>query len=253
MIAVIFAGGRGSRLQELTEVIPKPLVEVCGKPLIWHVMSNYALHGIEDFIILTGYKGHKFGEYFSTFWLQHSDITFNLSSPEFKINNSSGLDWKVRIIDTGVDSLTGTRLKKIQHLLDSDFLLTYGDGIADVNIDELLKQHNSKDCIVTLTAVLPSARFGAVKMVGSKVREFSEKPVGEGSRVNGGFFVLKKNVFDFISDSNESFESDVLPRVAKAGQLEAYLHDGFWQPVDTMRDLDLVKLMAEQNKFPWMS
>jgi len=251
MRAVILAGGRGTRLMEETQLKPKPLVEASGKPLIWHIMQNFSIHGITDFIILAGYKGQQIREYFANFWLHQADLTFDLSTPNQVIHKVRGLPWKVTVLDTGIDTNTGGRIAQLKGLLNEDFLLTYGDGISDVDIKKLILSHQNSSNLVTLTAVQPPARFGALNLNGNQVLSFQEKPEGEGAWVNGGFFVLKPKIFDYLSSEGSSFEIDVLPKVASLGKLGAYRHTGYWQPVDTIRDLQRLEEAIERGALPW--
>jgi glucose-1-phosphate cytidylyltransferase len=251
MKVVILAGGKGTRLSEETQLRPKPLVEAQGRPLLWHVMQNYYRFGFNEFIILAGYKGHQLREYFANYWLHNSDVTFDLNNQNQKILNRRGLPWKVTICDTGVDTATGGRILRVKELLKEDFLLTYGDGVSDVDISSLIAQHKLNSSLVTLTAVQPPARFGALHLDGCKVLNFVEKPDGEGSWVNGGFFVMNANVFDYIKSDNASFEIDVLPRIALDGKLGAFKHYGYWQPVDTIRDLQRLDESLSIGKLPW--
>lgn len=251
MKAAILAGGRGTRLAEETQVKPKPLVESGGKPLIWHIMQNYARFGVTEFIVLVGYKGQMIREYFANFWLNQADITFDLSYPEIQVHQTRGLPWKVSVIDTGLETMTGGRLAKLKGLIDEDFFLTYGDGVADVNVEMLLKKHSESQSLATLTAVQPPARFGALDFDGSQVIGFREKPIDDEGWVNGGFFVLSPKIFDYLKGDPCSFESDVLPRVAEQGKLSAYKHTGFWQPVDTIRDLERLEVAIAQGALPW--
>lgn len=246
MKVVIFAGGLGSRLTEETQLKPKPLVEACGKPLLWHIMQNYSNYGFKEFIILVGYKGDMIREYFANFWMHKSDITFNLLSSESHVHETRGMPWKVSIVETGIKTSTGSRLAKIKNIVSEDFLLTYGDGVADVDISKLIDFHYANSSLVTLTAVQPPAKFGALKLNGNLVTSFQEKMDNVESWVNGGFFVVNKDIFDIIPEFENSFESDVLPILAIKNQLAAFKHSGFWQPVDTIRDLakleDAIKL-----------
>jgi glucose-1-phosphate cytidylyltransferase len=251
MKAVILAGGRGTRLAEETQIKPKPLVEAGGQPLIWHIMQNYAKFGITDFIILVGYKGQYIREYFANFWLHQADVTFNLATPNIEVHSVRSLPWNVSVIDTGVDTLTGSRLLKLKEVLKEDFLLTYGDGVADVNIRDLIKQHEKSENVATLTAVQPPARFGALNLVNNSVLNFQEKPVGDGAWVNGGFLVLSPQIFSYLYDDNCSLEIDALPMVAKDGKLGAYKHSGFWQPVDTIRDLQRLDEAIAKGDLSW--
>ena len=251
MKAVILAGGRGTRLTEETILKPKPLVEANGKPLIWHIMQNYSRHGITDFIILSGYKGQQIREYFANFWLHQADLTFDLSTPNQEIHKVRGLPWKVTVLDTGTDTNTGGRIARLKDTVDEDFLLTYGDGISDIDISSLVKKHKEHDNYVTLTAVQPPARFGALNLEGDLVISFEEKPKGDGAWVNGGFFVLTPKIFDYLGGDSSSFEIDALPKVADAGKLGAYKHSGYWQPVDTIRDLQRLEEAIVSGALPW--
>lgn len=251
MKAVILAGGRGTRLTEETTLKPKPLVEANGKPLIWHIMQNYSMHGITEFIILSGYKGQQIREYFANFWLHQADLTFDLLTPNQEIHKARGLPWKVTVIDTGTDTNTGGRIARLKGIVNEDFLLTYGDGISDIDILSLVKKHKEHDNYVTLTAVQPPARFGALSLEGDLVIGFEEKPKGDGAWVNGGFFVLTPKIFDYLGGDSSSFEIDALPKVADAGKLGAYKHSGYWQPVDTIRDLQRLEEAIVSGALPW--
>jgi len=250
--AVILAGGRGTRLTEETTIKPKPLVEANGKPLLWHIMQNYSRHGINEFIILTGYKGAQIREYFANFWLHQADLTFNLSTSHQEIHEVRGLPWKVTVLDTGIDTSTGRRIARLEGVLNEDFLLSYGDGVSDIDISGLLTKHKELDNYVTLTAVQPPARFGALNLKGDRVVSFEEKPKGDGSWVNGGFFVITPKIFDYLSEESISLEIDVLPKIAKVQKLGAYMHTGFWQPVDTIRDLHRLEEAIADGALPWM-
>ena len=252
MKAVILAGGRGTRLTEETTLKPKPLVEANGKPLIWHIMQNYSRHGITDFIILSGYKGQQIREYFANFWLHQADLTFDLSTPNQEIHKVRGLPWKVTVLDTGTDTNTGGRIARLKGIVNEDFLLTYGDGISDINISSLLKKHKEFDNYVTLTAVQPPARFGALNLNGDRVVGFEEKPKGDGAWVNGGFFVVTPKIFDYLGDDSTSLEIDVLPHIANDHKLGAFKHTGYWQPVDTIRDLHKLEEAIAKGALPWI-
>ena len=252
MKAVILAGGRGTRLSEETQTKPKPLVEASGQPLIWHIMQNYALYGVSEFIILAGYKGQHIREYFANFWLRQSDITFDLKTPNLTIHKIRSLPWKVSVIDTGIDTNTGGRIKKLSELINEDFLVTYGDGISDVAIDKLISAHQQTKNVVTLTAVQPPARFGALGLKENQVVTFQEKPVGDGAWINGGFFMMSPEIFEYLEGDNPVFETDVLPKVAREGKLGAYKHFGFWQPVDTIRDLKKLEEAINAGVLPWL-
>jgi glucose-1-phosphate cytidylyltransferase len=252
MKAVILAGGRGTRLTEETVIKPKPLVEAAGHPLIWHIMQNYASHGITDFIVLVGYKGQLIREYFSNYWLHQSDVTFDLSKPDVQIHQVRSLPWKVSVVDTGLDTNTGGRLERIKDLLNDEFLLTYGDGVSDVDITKSIEAHRKSKNIISLTAVQPPARFGALELNDTQVIRFQEKPVGDGAWVNGGFFVANPEIFKYVSGSSCSFEEDVLPQIAQNGRLGFYKHTGYWQPVDTIRDLQRLEEAIRKGFLPWV-
>ena len=249
---MILAGGRGSRLSEETHSKPKPLVEAGGQPLLWHIMQNYARFGVNEFIVLAGYKGDLIRQYFADYWLHQTDITFDLSSPNLEVHNNRGLPWKVTVLETGIETMTGGRVLKARHLIDAPFYLTYGDGIADVDIAALRNQFEKSKTIATLTAVQPPARFGALELKGNQISSFQEKPTGDGAWINGGFFVLSEEIFDYIEGPNSIFESDVLPKLASDEQLSAYFHEGFWQPVDTVRDLYRLEQKVASGSLPWI-
>jgi glucose-1-phosphate cytidylyltransferase len=250
--AVILAGGRGTRLSEETLIKPKPLVEAAGQPLIWHIMQNYARFGVTEFIVLAGYKGQQIREYFANFWLHQADVTFDLDTPDRKIHNVRSLPWKVTVLDTGIDTNTGGRIARLKDLLNEDFLLTYGDGVSDVDIIKLMSAHQASGNIATLTAVQPPARFGALSLVGSQVASFEEKPSGEGAWVNGGFLVIKPEIYHLLQGDKSSFEIDALPKLAEQGKLGVYKHSGFWQPVDTIRDLQRLEEAINEGVLPWI-
>lgn len=251
MKVVIFAGGLGSRLTEETQLKPKPLVEACGKPLLWHIMQNYSNYGFKEFVILVGYKGDMIREYFANFWMYKSDITFNLLSSDSHVHETRGMPWKVSIVETGINTSTGSRLAKIKNMINEDFLLTYGDGIANVDISKLIDFHYTNSSLVTLTAVQPPAKFGALKLNEHLVTSFQEKVDNLESWVNGGFFVVNKDIFDVIPEFDNSFESDVLPILAAKNQLSAFKHSGFWQPVDTIRDLTKLEDAINLGLIKW--
>jgi glucose-1-phosphate cytidylyltransferase len=214
-------------------------------------MQNFSRYGVTDFIILSGYKGHQIREYFANFWLHQADLTFDLSTPNQEIHKVRGLPWKVTVLDTGSDTNTGGRIARLKDIIDEDFLLTYGDGISDIDISSLVKKHKEHDNSVTLTAVQPPARFGALNLEGDLVIGFEEKPKGDGAWVNGGFFVLTPKIFDYLGGDSSSFEIDALPKVADAGKLGAYKHSGYWQPVDTIRDLQRLEEAIVSGALPW--
>ena len=251
MKAVILAGGRGTRLSEETYLKPKPLVEAQGKPLIWHIMKNYSNHGINEFIVLAGYKGHMLKDYFANFWLNDADVTFDLSEPKLDVHSKRGETWKVTVIDSGLETMTGGRLGFLRGLVSDTFLLTYGDGVSNVDVQKLVDFHKSSPSLATLTAVQPPARFGALNLVENFVNGFEEKPVGDGGWVNGGYFVLEPTILDYVKSNRDSFEADILPGIARSGQLKAFKHDGFWQPVDTIRDLERLNLALDAGELTW--
>jgi glucose-1-phosphate cytidylyltransferase len=252
MKAVILAGGRGTRLSEETLLKPKPLVEAAGKPLLWHIMSNYALYGITEFIVLVGYKGNLIKEYFHNFWMNQTDITFDLSSPDRMILKSSGLTWKVTVLDSGMDTQTAGRLNYLRGFVGEKFLLTYGDGVSDVNISDLISSHDASQASVTLTAVQPPARFGALSLKNNQIIGFQEKPAGDGLWINGGHMVVDSKILETTHELNSSFEFDVLPKLAEAGQLNAYFHTGNFIAVDTIRDLGRLEELIHSKAFRWI-
>lgn len=252
MKAVILAGGRGTRLSEETSIKPKPLVEAGGQTLLWHIMQNYSRFGIDEFVILAGYKGNLIREYFASYWLNQADVTFDLSKPDHLVLKARNLPWKVTVVDTGLDTGTAGRILLAQHLLDEDFLLTYGDGVADVDILKLIECHKNSSNVATLTAVQPPARFGALKLINGQVAEFQEKPDGDGGWVNGGFLVVSPKVFSYLHGTNSSFEVHTLPILAAEGFLGVYKHSGFWQPVDTIRDLQRLEEFISTGMLPWI-
>lgn len=252
---VILCGGRGTRLRGETEFKPKPMVEIGGKPILWHIMKVYAHYGFTDFILCLGYKGEKIREYFLNYEAMNNDCTINLgkgSNIEFHSNHLES-NWRITLIDTGQDSLTGTRIREIEKYIKGNlFMVTYGDGVADINIKELLKLHNLQKRICVVTGVHPSSRFGELITEGSRVREFSEKPQTTKGFINGGFFVFSKKIFQYLDDSQEcDLEREALRKLAKDDQLSAYIHKGFWQCMDTQRELDLLTKLWEEQRAPW--
>jgi glucose-1-phosphate cytidylyltransferase len=253
MKAVILAGGFGTRLSEETTVKPKPMVEIGGKPILWHIMKIYSHYGVNDFIICLGYKGYQIKEYFSNIMLHQSDVEIDLKTNTTKILNQRTENWKVTLVDTGLDSMTGGRLKKVKEYIEKEpyFFFTYGDGVANVNISELAEFHKKQDSIATLTAVLPPGRFGALKIENDKVRKFQEKPKGDGGLINGGFFVLSPKVLDYIDDDFTVWEQEPLINLAKDNQLSSYIHTDFWHPMDTLRDKNYLNTLYEEKRAPW--
>jgi glucose-1-phosphate cytidylyltransferase len=253
MKAVILAGGLGSRLAEETVARPKPMVEIGGKPILWHIMNIYACHGINEFIIALGYRAEIVKEYFLNFYALNNDLTLDLATGGTHIHDGRQPRWKVHLVDTGLNTQTGGRVKRIEKWLegDSTFMLTYGDGVADVDLHALMRFHRSHGKLATVTAVRPPARFGGLAFDGTRVAEFTEKPqVGEG-RINGGFFVLERDVLRYIDGDATLWERDPLERLAADGELHAYLHDGFWQPMDTLRDRKLLEDLWASGAAPW--
>lgn len=254
MKAVLLAGGFGTRLSEETQNIPKPMVPIGTKPILWHIMKTYSSYGINDFIILLGYKGYIIKEYFANYFLHQSDVTVDLKNNNIEIFNNSAEPWKVTMIDTGLNTMTGGRIKRIEELINGErFMLTYGDGVADINIDELLKTHIDHGKAVTMTAVQPEGRFGSLKFIGEqKISSFEEKPKGDGTWINGGYFVCEPKVFDYITDGDETiFEKKPLENLAKDGELYSYKHFGFWKPMDTLRDNKVLNELWNTNKAKW--
>lgn len=252
MKAVILAGGYGTRIAEETHLKPKPMIEIGGKPILWHIMKIYSSHGINDFIICLGYKGYVIKEYFSNYFLHMSDVTFDLTSNEVTIHQSSSEPWKVTLINTGEHTNTGGRIKKIEeHVKEETFCLTYGDGLSDVNITELVNFHMSHGKQATITAVMPPGRFGALDLKGNMVKGFKEKPQGDGNWINGGFFVLEPEIFKLLKNEGSVWEKEPLEKLSSSGELAAFLHDGFWHPMDTLRDNMKLNEMWEEERAVW--
>lgn len=252
MKAVILAGGLGSRISEETELKPKPMIEVGGKPMLWHILKIYSAYGINEFIICLGYKGYVIKEYFANYFLHTSDVTFDMASNNMEVHYNKSEPWRITLIDTGEQTMTGGRLKKVKNYLDDDdFCFTYGDGVGDVDIGKLVEFHKSQGVLATLTATQPPGRFGALNLDKNKVKSFQEKPQGDGGWVNGGYFVLSPKVIDYIDGDDTVWERAPMERLAAEGQVSAYLHHGFWQPMDTLRDkLNLEKHWSTGHA-PW--
>lgn len=252
MKAVLLAGGLGTRLSEETSIRPKPMVEIGGLPILWHIMKMYSVHGINDFVICLGYKGYMIKEYFSNYALHMSDITVNTRSGDVVIHRNDAEDWRISLVDTGAETMTGGRIKRVcSHLGAEDFCLTYGDGVSDVNIGELVKFHKKHGKKATVTAVYPPKRFGQLDIVDDRVCNFTEKPEGEGGYINGGFFVLSPKVIDYIENDSTVWERAPLERLSAEGDLFAYRHDGFWQPMDTLRDKMYLEELWSTQSAPW--
>lgn len=253
MKAVILAGGLGTRLSEETITKPKPMVEIGGKPILWHILKIYSYYGINDFIICCGYKGYVIKEYFANYFLHQSDVTFDMKENKMQVHQKRAEDWNVTLVDTGDLSMTGGRLKRVlPYIKDEEaFCFTYGDGVADINIKELIKFHKQHGKQATLTATFPPGRFGALNIEDNIVKRFEEKPKGDGALINGGFFVLSPKVVDRIEGDETVWEQEPLKGLADDGELMAYKHEGFWQPMDTLRDKRNLEKLIETNKAPW--
>lgn len=252
MKAVILAGGLGTRISEETHLKPKPMVEIGGMPILWHIMKMYSSHGINEFVVCCGYKGYVIKEYFANYFLHMSDVTFDMEHNNMQVHQRNAEPWKVTLVDTGEDTMTGGRLRRVRQYLDEeDFCFTYGDGVSDVNITETINHHKKNGTLATLTATQPPGRFGALSMSGQMVHGFQEKPQGDGGWVNGGFFVLSPKVIDYIKEDSTTWEREPMERLAKEGQLSAYLHRGFWQPMDTLRDKNHLEELWQCGKAPW--
>ncbi|PIQ21033.1 MAG: glucose-1-phosphate cytidylyltransferase [Cytophagales bacterium CG18_big_fil_WC_8_21_14_2_50_42_9] len=255
MKAVLLAGGFGTRISEESGVRPKPMVEIGGKPILWHIMKMYSYHGVDEFIICCGYKGHMIKEYFANYCLHNSDVSFDMRTGNMEVHQNHTEPWKVTLVNTGQNSMTGGRLKRVKDYIgDETFCMTYGDGLSDVNITESIKYHKEQGTLATLTAVQQPGRFGAFTLgtEESKISQFHEKPDGsEMPWINGGFFVLEPEVINFIEDDNTTWEREPLENLAKIGELSAYRHTGFWQPMDTLRDKHVLEDMWKSGKAPW--
>ena len=252
MKAVILAGGLGTRISEETTLKPKPMVEIGGKPILWHIMKTYSFHGINDFIICCGYKGYVIKEYFANYFLHMSDVTFDMSNNKMEVHQNNAEPWRVTLVDTGEQTMTGGRLARVREYLDGeDFCFTYGDGVSDVNIGELVAFHKKNNLKATLTAVQPPGRFGSLNLDGDRITGFQEKPVGDGGWINGGFFVCSPDVLNYIDGDETTWERQPLEKLAAERKLAAYFHKGFWQPMDTLRDKMHLEELWAANKAPW--
>ena len=253
MKAVILAGGYGTRISEESYLKPKPLIEIGGRPMLWHIMKIYSHYGVNDFIICCGYKGYLIKEYFANYFLYMSDVTFDMASNRMEVHQQKAEPWRVTLLDTGEGTMTGGRLKRVSaYLKDEDaFCFTYGDGVADVDIGKLIRFHREHGKLATVTAVQPPGRYGALRMDGSRVAGFTEKPRGDGGLINGGFFVLSPSVLALIDEDATAWEAEPLERLSRDGQLQAYEHLGFWQPMDTLREKNLLESLWSTNTAPW--
>ena len=253
MKAVILAGGLGTRISEETHLKPKPMIEIGGKPILWHIMKIYSAHGVNEFVICCGYKGYVIKEYFANYFLHMSDVTFDMSNNCMEVHQKNAEPWKVTLVDTGDNTLTGGRLRQVRKYVEDEeaFCFTYGDGVSDIDITSTITFHKAEGKLATVTAVQPPGKYGALEITGHEVNGFSEKPRGEGGLINGGFFVLSPKVIDLIEGDQTIWEEEPLQKLAAMGEMTAYVHNGFWQPMDTMRDkLNLNKLW-DSNNAPW--
>ncbi|MDP0506659.1 MAG: glucose-1-phosphate cytidylyltransferase [Fusobacterium sp. JB019] len=254
MKAVILAGGYGTRLSEATNLIPKPMVEIGGKPILWHIMKSYSHYGINEFVICCGYKGYVIKEFFANYFLHMSDVTFDLKNNSMEVHNSHAENWKVTLVDTGLDTMTGGRIKRIQKYIGNEtFLLTYGDGVIDLNIEDSIKFHEKSEKALTVTAYKPQGKFGSLNISeDGSVKSFTEKPAGDGSWVNAGYFVCEPEIFNYIPDDDTCiFERSPLENIAKDGKMNSFKHTGFWKPMDILRDNKELNKMWDENNAPW--
>ena len=253
MKVVILAGGLGTRISEETVLRPKPMIEIGGKPILWHIMKMYSAHGINDFVICCGYKGYVIKEYFANYFLHTSDVTFDIQNNQMSVHQRKAEPWRVTLVDTGEETMTGGRLKRVaEHVAGEEaFCFTYGDGVADVDIGALTRFHRQHGRLATITAVQPPGRYGALALDGAIVRGFAEKPRGDGGWINGGFFVLSPKCIELIAADDTAWESEPLTRLAGDGQLMAYEHNGFWQPMDTLREKNQLEQLWASNRAPW--
>jgi glucose-1-phosphate cytidylyltransferase len=252
MKAVILAGGLGTRISEESHLRPKPMIEIGGKPILWHIMKIFSAHGINEFIVCCGYKGYVIKEYFANYFLHMSDVTFDVAANRMEVHQNSAEPWKVTVVDTGDDTMTGGRLKRVaSYLGQEDFCLTYGDGVSDIDLAALIAFHKTQGTLATLTAVQPPGRFGAILLDGARVADFEEKPHGDNAWINGGFFVLSPRIVDYIAGDATHWERAPLTRLCAERQLSAYTHAGFWHPMDTLRDKLYLEELWNSGKAPW--
>ena len=253
MKVIILSGGMGTRISEESHLKPKPMIEIGGKPIIWHIMKIYSFYGYNDFIICCGYKGYMIKEYFANYFLHQADVSINLAENKITIHNSNAEDWKITLVDTGLDTMTGGRLKRVEKYIDNNtFMLTYGDGVSNINLKKLVTCHKKNRLIATVTAIQPTGRFGLLNLnKNNKVLGFTEKSKGDGNWINGGFFVLNKEIFKYLKDDTTILERDPMEKLSKMGELNAFKFNGFWQPMDTLRDKNLLEELWNNNKAPW--
>ena len=254
MKAVILAGGLGTRISEESHLKPKPMIEIGGKPILWHILKMYSAHGVNDFIVCLGYKGYLIKEYFSNYFLHMSDVTFNMSDNSVQIHHKFADPWRVTLVDTGEKSMTGGRLKRVSsYIADDTFCFTYGDGLSDVNLSKLIECHKLSNAKATVTAIQPPGRYGSLNIEAGRVSQFQEKPAGDGAWINGGFFVLEPSVLDYIRGDETIWEEEPLKSLAENGELNAFQHTGFWQAMDTLREKSLLEDLWSSGKAPWKS
>jgi glucose-1-phosphate cytidylyltransferase len=252
MKAVILAGGLGSRISEESHLRPKPMIEIGGKPIIWHVMKIYSHFGINEFVVCLGYKGYLLKEYFANYFLHMSDVTFDMAQNRMQIHDQHAEPWRVTLVDTGEHTMTGGRLQRVRKYLGNEtFCMSYGDGVADIDLDALVKFHQSHGKLATVTAVQPPGRFGALEVQGNQVHSFQEKPQGDGGWINGGFFVLEPSALDYVTNDSTVWEQEPMRQLALRGELMSHFHHGFWQPMDTLRDRNLLEERWESGQAPW--
>lgn len=252
MKAVILAGGLGTRISEESHLRPKPMIEIGGKPILWHIMKIYSYYGINDFIICLGYKGYVIKEYFANYFLHSSDVTFDMRSNIMEVHEKHAEPWRVTLVDTGETSMTGGRLRRVRDYLDNQtFCFTYGDGVSDINLLAALEAHREAGKVATITAIQPPGRYGALDIQGNQVNRFQEKPAGDGAWINGGFFILEPDIFDYLHSDDDSFEGLPLMELANSGQLNAFRHEGFWQAMDTLRDKNQLEALWKRDNPPW--
>ncbi|MCT7635617.1 glucose-1-phosphate cytidylyltransferase [Aliarcobacter butzleri] len=253
MKVLLLAGGFGTRLSEETDIRPKPMVEIGGKPILWHIMKIYSKYGFNDFVVLLGYKGYYIKEYFANYFLHQSDVTINMQTGQMEILNNSSEPWKVTLLDTGLETMTGGRIKRAQQIVGNEpFMLTYGDGVSDIDLNELMNFHKSHGKAITMSSTQPEGRFGALNLEGQRVESFLEKPKGDGGWINIGFFICEPKVFNYIAEDDTTvFEQEPLKNLAKDGEMYTYKHNGFWKPMDSLKDKNDLNKLWDSGKAPW--